>query len=121
MYLWAQSDASYLCESRARSRTAGIMYLSNKPQFPILPDSPTPKPNGRVLVISKIIDVIISSSQEDDNGAGFITAKEMISCCITLEEMGYKQGPTSLQFNNKCATGIIHDQIRQKSSKSMNM
>ena len=33
MHLWAASDASYLCESRARSRAGGILFLSDKPYY----------------------------------------------------------------------------------------
>ena len=94
--LWVESDASYLCKSRARSRSGGILYLSDKPKFPILPDSPKPTPNGHIIVISKIIDVVMSSAEEVKNGAGFVTAKEIIPCRITLEEMGHKQEPLPL-------------------------
>ena len=38
-----------------------------------------------------------------------------------LEDMGHAQGPTPLQFDNKCATGIINGKIRQKTSKCMDM
>jgi len=122
MHLWAASDASYLCESRARSRAGGILFLSDKPHFPILPDSPPPTPNGHTQVISKIIDTVMSSAQESENGAGFITAKEIMASRVTLEEMGHEQTtPTPLQFDNKCAVGIINDQVRQKASKCMDM
>ena len=75
MPLWVEFDASYLCESRAHSRAGVILYLSDKPQFSILPDSPEPTPNGHILVLSKIIDVVMSSAQKAKNGARFITAK----------------------------------------------
>lgn len=51
MQLWAESDASYLCESCARSKAGGIMYLSNQTQVPLLPNSPPPTPNGHIQVI----------------------------------------------------------------------
>ena len=38
-----------------------------------------------------------------------------------LEGIGHPQGLILLQFDNKCATGIINDKIRQKSSKCMDM
>ena len=97
MHLWAASDASYLCESRARSRAGGTLYLSDKPHFPILPDSEPPTPNGHTQVISKIIDTVMSSAQEAENGTGFITAKEIMASRVTLDEMGHQQtGPTPL-------------------------
>ena len=64
MHLWAQSNALYLCKSRAQSRTWGIVYLSQKTTFPILPDSLPPTHNGTILVVSKIIDAVMLSAQE---------------------------------------------------------
>lgn len=53
----------------------------------------------------------MSSAQESENRAGFITGKEMYPARVILEEMGHPQGPTPLKFDNKCATGIINDEI----------
>ena len=54
---------------------------------------------------------MVSRPKESENGAGFITGKEIIPARVTLEEMGHPQGPTPLKFDNKCATGIINDEI----------
>ena len=35
--------------------------------------------------------------------------------------MGHPQGPTPLQFDNKCAHGILTGELKQKHSKSMDM
>ena len=121
LHLWAHSDASYLCESKARSRAGGVAFLSDAPKFPILPDDPPPTPNHAVIVVCKIIDAVMSSTQEAETGAGFMTARTLIPARITLEELGHPQGPTPLQFDNQCAKGILTDEIKQKCSKAMDM
>ena len=121
MYLWAHSDSSYLCESKGRSRAGGHAFLSSKPSFPIHNDSKPPPTNAAILVVCKIIDAVMSSAQESETGAGFITARELAPIRETLKEMGHPQGPTPLQFDNKCATGILNDNVKQKMSKAMDM
>ncbi len=39
----------------------------------------------------------------------------------TLQEMGHPQGPTPIQFDNKCATGILTDTVVQRRPKAMDM
>jgi hypothetical protein len=46
MILWIESDASYLSETKARSRAAGYHYLSNKPPNPDQPPAPTSETNS---------------------------------------------------------------------------
>jgi hypothetical protein len=121
MHLWLHSDASYLNESKARSRNSGFFYLSDKPKLPIKPEDPTPPLNASILVNSKVIDAVMSSVQESETGSGFINAKDAIPMRTTLHEMGHPQGPTPIQFDNKCATGILTDTVVQRRSKAMDM
>jgi hypothetical protein len=121
MQLWIHTDASYLNESKARSRNGGYYYLSKKPKLPISPDDPPPPHNAPILVNSKIIDAVMSSVQESETGSGFINAKDAVPICTTLQEMGHPQGPTPLQFDNKCAVGILTDTVVQRRSKAMDM
>jgi hypothetical protein len=44
MHLWLHSDASYLNETKARSRNGGYFYLSDKPKLPVKPEDPLPPP-----------------------------------------------------------------------------
>ena len=62
MHLWAHSDVSYLCESKARSRVGGVAFLSDSPKFPIILDDPPPTPNHAVIVVCKILDAVMSSA-----------------------------------------------------------
>ena len=121
MHLWAHTDASYLSESKARSREGGFYYLSSKPSLPILPTDPPPPLNGAIAVKSKIIDAVMSSVQEAETGAGFYNAKELLPLRQTLEELGHPQGPTPLQFDNHSATQILKNEVSQKRSKAMDM
>jgi hypothetical protein len=121
MQLWVHSDASYLSEPKAQSRAGGFFYLSNKPKLPITENDPPPHPNAPILVNSKIIDAVMSSAQESETGAGFINAKDAIPIRNALEEMQHPQGPTPLQFDNKCATGLANETIAARRSKAMDM
>jgi hypothetical protein len=121
MHLWIHSDASYLNESKARSRNGGFFYLSDKPKLPINPADPAPPLNAPILVNSKVIDAVMSSVQESETGSGFINAKDGVPMRTSLLEMGHTQGPTPIQFDNKCATGILTDTVVQRRSKAMDM
>jgi hypothetical protein len=121
MHLWAHSNASCLCESKARSQAGGFHFLSDQPTLPIKASDNEPTPNGPVNILCKIIDAVMSSAQEAKTSAGFLNGKDLVPMCTTLEELGHKQGPTPIQFDNKVATGIMNDDIQQKRSKSMDM
>ena len=121
MHLWAHSDASYLSESKARSRCGGFYYLSSRPNLPIRPDDRVPPINGPILIQSKIIDTVMSSAQEAETGAGFYNAQQLVPLRIALDELGHQQGPTPIQFDNKVATSILNDKVSQKRSKAMDM
>ena len=121
MHLWAHTDASYLSESKARSRAGGYYFLSDKPNLPIQPNDPPPPLNGAISAKSKIIDAVMSSAQEAETGAGYYNAKEIIPLRQALEELGHPQGPTPLQFDNTSATQILKEEVSQKRSKAMDM
>jgi hypothetical protein len=121
MHLWLHTDASYLNETKARSCNGGYFYLSDKPKLPIKPDDLPPPLNAPILINSKIIDAVMSSIQESETGSGFINAKDAVPMRTTLQEIGHKQGPFPLQFDNKCAVGILTDTVVQRRSKAMDM
>ena len=121
MHLWIHSDASYLNESKSRSRNGGFFYLSNKPKLTIKPNGPPPKLNAPVLVNSKIIDTFMYSVQESETVSGFINGKYAVPLCNALHEMGHIQGPTPIQFDNIVANGIITDTVVQRIYKAMDM
>ena len=93
-------------------QSGSIAYLSSRPTFPIAPDSVAPPSNATIDIVCKVINAVISSAQETETGAGFLTAKDLVPIRTTLKELGHSQGSTHLQFNNKCATGIINDNVK---------
>ena len=70
MILYIHSDASYLSESRARSRAGGHFFLSSKPLDPTKPPVNIPPLNGPIHTLCKIIDVVVGSTSESEIGAG---------------------------------------------------
>ena len=63
----------------------------------------------------------MSSTQESETGGSYINAIEAIPILQTAIEMGHPQGPTSLQFDNQCAHGILTAVLKQKQSKVIDM
>jgi hypothetical protein len=124
MVLYVESDASYLLESKARSRYACYHYLSSTeppPPQPGQPPHPAPRLNGPINVPCKIMREILSSASKAELAGLFYNGKEAAPVRITLEELGHPQPPTSIVTDNSTATGIANDTIRQKRSKSMDM
>eukprot|EP00957_Ditylum_brightwellii_P042789 3239997-Ditylum_brightwellii.AAC.2 len=85
MILAAPSDASYLSESKARSRAARRLYLAkcNDEDYN----------NGKVLTLSTIIRHMVASASEAELTVLFCNAREAVPLCITLEEMGHPNHP----------------------------
>ena len=63
----------------------------------------------------------MSSVQESETGSGFINGKYAVPLRNALHEMGHTQGPTTIQFYNFFANGIITDIVVQHRSKAMDM
>jgi hypothetical protein len=124
MCLHVHSDASYLSVSKARSRAGGLFFLSDKPKSSTIPPSPTSVPpplNGAIHVHCSIMKPIVSSATESEFGALFYNAKDAAPLRTALIEMGHPQGATPIQCDNACAVGIVHDTVKQRRSRSMDM
>ena len=70
MVLAGHSDASYLLESKARSRAGGHFFMST--------DTAQPPKNGAVLTIAQIIKAVMTSAAEAEIGALYINCREAI-------------------------------------------
>jgi len=114
MILCAHSDASYLSETKARSRSGGIFFLSNK-------DPTQHSINGSIDCISSIIPAIVASAAEAEYGALFQLGQIGEGIRATLEDMGHPQPPTRVYSDNKCAVGIANGEAKQKLSKAFDM
>ena len=92
MVLHVHSDASYLSESNARSRAAGIFFLGN--HFPNASQPSMPLSNGVVHVLCKLLKNVMSSAAEAEIGSAFLAAKEALPLRVALIEMGHPQPTT---------------------------
>ena len=113
MILAIHSDASYLSESKARSRAGGHFFLSNDSEFP--------QNNGAVLTIAQIIKAVMSLAAEAELGALYINSRAAIPQRHLLEEMGHPQPPTPIQIDNSTALGVVTKTMQPKQTKAMNM
>ena len=80
-----------------------------------------PTTNGILLVVCKIMHNIMASAPEAKYGTIFINAQTAVPIRTTLFEMGWTQGPTTIQVDNSTAVGIATKEFRQKKSKAMDM
>ncbi|GAX19836.1 hypothetical protein FisN_11Lu298 [Fistulifera solaris] len=117
MILHIESDASYLSETKARSRAAGYHYLSSKQTTT---DTPPPF-NGPIAVHSTILKEVVSSAAEAELAALFYNGKEACPIRTALEEMNHPQPATPIVTDNSTASGIANDTVKQKRSKAMDM
>ena len=113
MVLLVHSDASYLSESKTRSRAGGHFFMYK--------NSLIPANNGAVFTISQIIKAVISSAEEAELGALFINCREAILSQHSLKAMVHEQPPTPMQTNNTTAHKVVINNIASKRLKSMYM
>lgn len=112
MILHSDSDAACIVEPNARSRAGGYYYLGTRDHTLF---------NGAIHVLARILKNVIASAMEAKIGALYKNAKLIIKYQKTLEEMGHPQPPTVVRTDNKTACGIVHDTMKQKRSKEIDM
>ena len=98
MQLAVDSDAAFLVAKRARSRAGGYHYLTTFDETLF---------NGPIYVLAKIIKAVMGSAAEAECGGLYMNAQEAVPFITTLEELGHKQRPVSLQTNST-ANGIMN-------------
>ena len=113
MILAVHSDASYLSETKSRSRAGGHFFLSK--------DEREPENNGAILNIVQIIRRVVTSAAEAEIGALFINTRNAIPARYLLEEMGHRQPPTPVQTDNSTALGFVTKNINPKQTKAAAM
>jgi hypothetical protein len=114
MVLHIHSDASYLSVPNTRSRLGGLFFLGNKsPEQDAL--------NGSILNVAAVIRNVVASAAESEVGACFHNAQSGAPLRVILTELGHTQPPTPLRTDNSNAYGIVHETIKQKRSKAMDM
>lgn len=119
MIYYQHSDASYLGETKARSRAGGIGFLGQSQTAPAsVPTSPI---NGLLTARSSILDVVVSSAAEAELGALFENMRDGTTIRAILSNFGYPQPSTPIQTDNACAHGIANDKVKLKRSKAFDM
>ena len=95
MRLLIHSDASFFVEWDAKSNYGGYFYLGWNHN-----DDGPQKTNGAVDVsASHLLLVVISVAEAELRGKFYNTKKGKV-LRLTLEEMGWKQGPTTIFVDN---------------------
>jgi hypothetical protein len=77
--------------------------------------------NGASLIISTLLEHMMSLAAVAEIGAVFINDKEGTVLRATLEELGHPQPPTPLETDNTTATGYSNGTIKQKRTRAMDM
>jgi hypothetical protein len=121
MILDIPSDASYLSEPKARSRSGGHFFLSDRPADLDQPPTKAPTPNGPLHTSSFILRNVMALAAQAEARALFVNAQESTVVRTTLIELGHPQPPTPLQSNNSTATDTVNASIRQRRSKAIDM
>jgi hypothetical protein len=116
MILNIHSDASYLSETRARSRVAGHFFLGATPT-----NNQPIELNGAIYTLCGILKIVVASAAEAELGALFMNIKEGVILRLILTELGHKQPPTPVHCDNQTATGIANDTVKKQRSRSMEM
>jgi hypothetical protein len=111
MQLIYHSDAAFLTESKARSRSATYCYLS-------LGDIDDPV-NGGLDAHSSIMKNVVPSVAEAEYGTIFRCAQDATPIRNALIALGYPQPPTIIVTDNSVACGISNKTLKSKRSKSM--
>jgi len=110
MTLHTVSDASFCSETKGRSRAGGVLYLGDCDKNGHPMSSP-------VEVMSHIIDCIPDSAAEAEYVSVHDTTKRGVYCRNILEGIGYPQGTTEHECDNKCAVGIANNTVHDRKTK----
>ena len=121
MILHIYSDASYLSDSRACSRTGGHYYLSSLPTNPKKSPNLPPPANFLIHTECRILKHVVASAAKAEFGGLFHNGQTAVPLRITLHELGFTQPPTPIKTDNSAAEGIVTATVRQKRSKEMYM
>jgi hypothetical protein len=116
MILNIHSDASYLSETKARSRARGHFFLGWMPR-----DGEPIRLNGAFHVSTTILRFVVASAAEAELGALYHNCQTGIIFRLTLTKMGHPQPKTPVHCDNATAVGIPTNSIKRQRSRSMEM
>jgi hypothetical protein len=108
------SDASYLSETKSRSRAGAYGYFgwTNDPH----------RLNGPVLIDSTVLDVVVSSVAEAEYGAAYRAGRHTVWFRIIAAALGFQQdGPTIVYVDNTTAVGLANNTLKIARTKAIDM
>ena len=114
MRLLIHSDALFLVEWYGKSNYGGFFYLGWNQS-----DEEEQKINCAIEVSASILPVAISVAKAEMGGS-FYKGKKVKVFRLTLDEMGFKQGPTTIFVDNNTAIRICNNTIKRPRSWLMN-
>ena len=103
MVLAAHSEASYLSETKSRSRAGGHFFMAR--------DIVIPENNVAVHTVTQIIKTVMSYTAEAELGTLCINCREATPERHLLKAMGHRQPPTPMQTDNSTALGVVTNKI----------
>jgi hypothetical protein len=112
MRLICYSDASYLNETKARSRCGGYFYLG---------DANISSLNGPILSRSSVIGAVTSSAAESELATAFMNAREAVYLRNILEACGYPQQKPPIVTDNAFVFAVVNGTCKAKRSRAMDM
>ena len=115
MRLIIHFDAYFLVEWDAIINYGGYFYLGWNQNV----DEPQ-KIIGTVNVSASLLPLVALSVAKAELGGTFYNAKKGEVLRLTLEEMGWNQGPNTIFVDNNTASGICNSTIKRQQSRSMN-
>ena len=121
MILHVDSDASYLSEPLARSRTGGHYYLISLPADPVKAPNLPLRANGPIHMECGILKHLVVSEAKAEVGGLFQNGKIAVPLRITHHELGFPLPLAPIKTDNSASEGIATATVRQESSKAMDM
>ena len=116
MILNIHSDASYLSEPNAQSRTCGYFFMGSMTK-----DGKPIKVNGACHVNTQIMKFVVASAAEAELGALFRNCQDGIIFRLTLHNLGHPQPKKPVHYDNATAVGIASNTVKQQRAGAMEM
>ena len=117
MILHIDSDASFLSDPRARSRTGGHYYLiSISTDLKKIPNLPPPE-NGPIHMECRILKHVVASAANAEVRGLLKNGQTVVPVRINLHKLGFTQPPNPIKTDNSAAEGIVTATVRQKGSR----
>jgi hypothetical protein len=109
-------EASYLLETKARSRVCGHFFMGRMPK-----NGKPIKINGAFYMNATILKFVVASAVEAELDALFHNCQDNIIFRQTLANMGHPQPKTPVYCNNATAVGIANNTVKRQRSRLMEM